>query len=156
MHDEPHTPISTPQSSAPETAPTGREARWTWGRRFGVLALWAFAGIMAGLVLVALTRPGATLPSERLAMADVAVAGGEMSAVTVNMGGNDDILVILDQRTDYLLVYGVFNQRVVEFRSRESLPELFASVRPANDPRSTPGQPGVGVPGGGTFPPGSR
>jgi hypothetical protein len=154
MHPEQHTPIPTAQPSPRDPDPAVHAERWTWGRRLGVLALWAFAGVMAGLVLVALTRPGAVLPSERAALADVAVAGGEMSAVTVNMGGNDDILVVLDQRTDYLLVYGVFNQRVVEFRARESLAELFATVRPANDPRTTPPQPVA--PGGGTFPPGSR
>ena len=64
------------------------------------------------------------------ARADVVAAGGEFAALTSDTG-SEDILVVLDQRAEQLLVYGVRNQNAIEFRGRQSLSELFLEGRRA-------------------------
>ncbi len=65
------------------------------------------------------------------ARADVVAAGGEFAALTADTG-SEDILVILDQRAEQLLVYGVRNQNAIEFRGRQSVSELFLEARRAS------------------------
>jgi hypothetical protein len=69
------------------------------------------------------------------AMADEAVARGDAAMLTLDRGNGDDMLVVLDERTESLLFYAVANQKVLEFKTMERLPALFAAARRSGTPR---------------------
>jgi len=78
------------------------------------------------------------------ALADVAIPGAEHAAVTSD-GGGDDILVIVDQRSEDLLLYRPVNGKTVDFKGRHALRQLFAEARanssivPLPEPERQPG-----------------
>lgn len=97
----------------------------------GVWVLCLSAGVLAGLVVIEVldraTRAREVVPEVRAG--DLAVGSSEYAALSLDQGGNDDILLVLDQRSESLMVYSVVNQRAVELRAREDLTELFAAAR---------------------------
>ena len=93
-------------------------------RRAGSGVLWASAAALAGLIVVQLTRIGAPT----LVMADLVAQSGDFALLTFS-GGNDDVLLVLDQRTESLLMYGVRGQNALEFKGRQDLRELFFDAR---------------------------
>jgi hypothetical protein len=81
------------------------------------------------------------------AIADVAVAGADHGMLT-SEGGGDDVLIVLDQRSESLLLYRPLNGRSVDFRGRFNLRDIFSEARatngivpmpePERDPGTTP------------------
>lgn len=86
--------------------------------------LWLAAAVLAVLAMWLGGRSLAPQPS----WADVAAQSGDYAALTVD-SGVDDLLVVLDQRTESLMVYHVKNQTSLEFRGREDVRDLFTQAR---------------------------
>lgn len=91
--------------------------------RRGNIALSLSALVLFGLIA---TVAGRGLPVARAA-AEVAQSG-DYTALTCD-GGNGDILVVLDGRTEQLFVYKVQNQNAVNIVQREDLGRIFADAR---------------------------
>ncbi|MFT3683968.1 MAG: hypothetical protein QM783_03400 [Phycisphaerales bacterium] len=78
------------------------------------------------------------------AIADVAVTGSDHGLLTSD-GGGDDVLLVLDQRTEELLLYRPSNGRTIDFRARYALRDLFNEARasggiaPMPEPERVPG-----------------
>ncbi|MFN0010427.1 MAG: hypothetical protein ACKVS8_02155 [Phycisphaerales bacterium] len=106
----------TPQNAVPAAAPVRGADRVR-------TLLWC------GVAALGVTAIGDALRTWE-ARADVVATGGEFAALTTDTG-SEDILVILDQRAEQLLIYGVRNQNAIEFRGRQSLSELFLEARRA-------------------------
>jgi hypothetical protein len=62
------------------------------------------------------------------AKAEMIAESGHLVTMTAK-GGNEDVLVILDNRTEHLTVYKVGQQNALELVQRLDLPELFQSAR---------------------------
>lgn len=90
-------------------------------------ALGATAAVLS-LVVIALALRLAPARAEMVSHV------GEYAVLTTD-GGNEEVLLVLDQRAEELYVYRVENQSVVELLARESLPELFAAARLGLGPR---------------------
>jgi hypothetical protein len=86
-------------------------------------ALWASAFVLIALIVIQAGRLG---PSE--ARADLVASGGELTALTVE-STSDDVLLVVDNRTDALMAYKIINQRELEHRKTYNLPRLFADAR---------------------------
>jgi hypothetical protein len=147
MNTSPANPL--PDLNRESPAPASSRSPGTSRLNWGTLSLWALAGVLGGALALTLSTPTSTLPSESSALADMGAWNNEMSAVTLSIGGTDDLLVVLDARSESLLVYSILNQRSVQFRFRERLPALFAAAR-VNDTNRPGGRGGGG--GGGTGP----
>lgn len=100
-------------------------------------ALWASAFVLAGLLLWQLARPGTFggpgVGAERAAMAglmarDSVTRVGEFSIMTFD-AGSDDVLAVMDGRSEELFAYRVRNQNTLEFIERQTLPDVFATGR---------------------------
>jgi len=93
--------------------------------------LWARAGlvcsamVLSTLLAIALVRSGAPASA---GMVDLVASAGDFAMLTTD-GGSDDVLVVLDQRSESLLLYRVANQQRVEFYGRQSLKDLFTTAR---------------------------
>jgi hypothetical protein len=79
------------------------------------------------------SRPGAPVVLAQSAAAlngisGMATAGGDVAALTCD-GGESDLLLVLDQRSEELLVYRPQGSRALEFVARAGLRELFAEAR---------------------------
>ncbi|MCA3004395.1 MAG: hypothetical protein ACK51N_05560 [bacterium] len=111
--------------------------------RAGVVFLGLLALALSG-VLWLLLASGQRLIGGTPALADVTSMTGDYVVATVN-GGTDDVLVVLDHRTETLLVYRLSNQTNFELRSRQSVREMFINARagsPASQPIEPPARPG--------------
>ena len=111
--------------------------------RAGVVFLGLLALALSG-VLWLLLASGHRLIGGTPALADVTSMTGDYVVATVN-GGTDDVLVVLDHRTETLLVYRLSNQTNFELRSRQSVREMFINARagsPASQPIEPPARPG--------------
>jgi len=86
-------------------------------------ALWASAFIIVALIIV---EAGRTTGS--LAMAEMVSQAGEYTVMTTE-GGTDEPLFVIDERREKLLVYQVEQQRRVQLRTIEDLPQLFRDAR---------------------------
>jgi hypothetical protein len=84
----------------------------------------ASAVVLAGLLIAQLGRVGAPAA----AYADVVAMQGGFSAATVE-AGSGDILIVLDQRSEALAIYDVFNVSTLRFVGREDLRQMFARAR---------------------------
>ena len=62
------------------------------------------------------------------ARAEMVAETGHLVAMTAQ-GGNEEILLVLDNRTEQLTAYKVGQQQALEMVQRLSLPELFSSAR---------------------------
>ena len=99
----------------------------------GAAALWASAMVILALVILQAGRLGAG----RQAMADV-ISVDDTVLLTSEVDGTEDILTVLDSRTDTLLVYGVVNRNTIELRETVNLAELFQSARGPAGPGGRP------------------
>lgn len=111
--------------------------------------LLASAMVLAGLLVVQAGRLTGGAPAAA-SYADLVASGGDFVALAVD-GGNEDVLVVLDQRTEELLVYQPRAQSSVEFKGRQSLREVFYTARrTAGLPDIGPGRPATPSGPGGT------
>lgn len=87
-------------------------------------ALWASAFVLAGMVI---------MQAGRLGVGNEAAAGvtnvGEVTVLTANTGANEDVILVLDDRTDALLVYGVENRNRVELYQNLKVSDFFQQAR---------------------------
>lgn len=98
--------------------------------RFALPALWMSAGVMLGLVL---------FRSEPLMGMQGALRGGEAWAGLVSHAGNmailtseshnEDIAIVLDGRTEQLLIYRTSVNDGVQLSQRLALPQMFVDAR---------------------------
>lgn len=86
-------------------------------------ALWASAFVISALILVQASRDGGTR-----ARAEMVSTTGEYTVMTTS-AGNDEILVVLDNRNEQLFVYRVENQRSIQLHADEDLREIFSTAR---------------------------
>jgi hypothetical protein len=85
----------------------------------GAAVLWACAFVLIAMIITQASRLGGAP-----AQARSAVAVEDMVVITAGTAANDDVLVVLDQRSDRLYVYGIENQRLRLFDGRR-VNELF-------------------------------
>lgn len=128
--------------------------------RTSVVGLWASAFVLGGLCLITLARlMGLTGGGpEAIAMASMrgepAFAGGESSGgmvtqagvytALISNGGNDDLLVVLDGRSEELLVYRPEgNQGVPQLVQRLNVQTLFTEARTRAEGRVPTGNPAL-------------
>ncbi len=88
-------------------------------------ALSASAVIIAALIIVQAGRL-LTGPDAR---ADVVATSGNVTALTVEASNSNDVLLVLDGRSEELLVYKVENQSNVELHKKYNLPRMFSDAR---------------------------
>jgi hypothetical protein len=101
------------------TPPTGAQ-----GTRLSPQAwLWASMFVLVALILMQAGRLG---PSE--ARADLVTSIGDLTALTVE-ATNDDVLLVVDDRSESLMAYKVVAQNSVELFKTYSLPRLFGEAR---------------------------
>jgi hypothetical protein len=127
--------------------------------RASVGGLWASAFVLSGLCLIALARlMGLTGGGpEAIAMASMRgepafagkdggvgmVAQAGVYTALISGGGNDDLLLVLDGRSEELLVYRPEgNQGVPQLVQRLNVPTLFTEARTRAEGR-TPSTPGA-------------
>jgi len=102
---------TTPQSRAP--------SRQGW-------PLWASAAVLAGLLIFQLGRP----PAAPVALAGNVSEIGDLTALTADAGGTEDILAILDRRAESLLIYSA-TRTSFELLQAYDLKTVFARARAA-------------------------
>ena len=85
--------------------------------------LWASAAALTGAVLLA-----ASGAFDRTAYAEMATVSGGLSAMTTD-GGNDEILVLTDDRSEALMVYQVASGKRLDLLARQDLPAMFRDAR---------------------------
>ena len=86
-------------------------------------SLWASAVVLAGLVIFTAGRLG-----ESPARADLVSAAGNVTALTVQ-SQVDDVLLVVDNRSEQLFAYKVLNQNSLELFKTYRLPQLFGDAR---------------------------
>src|SRR5262245_26569139 len=91
------------------------------GHRTPGTALLAFSAVVLGaLLLVQVARLG-LLPAAR---AEMVSEVGDFAVMTTS-GGNDEVLLVLDNRSEDLSVYRVENQSALELYQRVNLHRIF-------------------------------
>lgn len=102
------------------------------GSRGMLVASAAFLGLLlaAALFLPAGRAEASGAMASALPM-DLTTQGPDHAALTLEIGSGEDMLVLLDQRSESLLMYRVRNQSALEFRGRQDLRELFGEARRA-------------------------
>ena len=93
----------------------------------GVLA--ATAALLAAAGLLRAGGVG-TMPWDPEAKADMVGTSGDYTAMTTN-GGNEELLFLVDGRSEKLMVYRVQNGRAVQMTAGQDLRELFTTARAA-------------------------
>jgi hypothetical protein len=86
--------------------------------------LWASALVLAALVVVQAGRMGGGE-----ARADLVASVGGVTALTVAGAEGEDVLMVIDDRSEELFIYRVGNHDTLEMRRRYSLPRMFADAR---------------------------
>jgi hypothetical protein len=114
-----HTTEPTSGAPQPNSAQDQRPLHPAW-----TIVLWASAFVLAGLILVQAGRSGS---SE--ARADLVSSVGGLTALTVAGASSEDLLLVIDGRSEELFVYRVENQQNVELQRRYSLPRMFSDAR---------------------------
>jgi hypothetical protein len=89
-------------------------------------ALWASAAIIGAMIILQAGRLAGGGASARAA--DVASRAGDHAVLSFN-GGNDDVVVVLDSRSETLYVYHVENQTKVEFLGAQAVAPMFTAAR---------------------------
>ena len=117
--------------------------------------MWASAFVLAGLCLLQLSRLAGWTNSSAADAANLVLAaqplfgeaahgrGGMVSSaggytVMTATVDNEDMLLVLDSRTEQLLVYRMENLQAVQLRDRQSLPGLFMAARARSQGRGNP------------------
>ena len=98
----------------------------------GAATLWACAFILFALILTQASRLG----GPATAGAELVSHVGDLVTLTANAGNNEDILLVLDGRSDRILIYGVEQGDQLVFRSSYETAELFQTGRAASGRRS--------------------
>lgn len=116
-----------PNASTPST-PAARPGLLS---RLAVPALWMIAGVMLG---IALFRGDESSAQDIIrGMANRANAGmvshSGTYAVLTSESGNEDLVVVLDHRTESILIYRGDLQRGIELQQRLNLPRTFEDAR---------------------------
>ena len=93
------------------------------GGRFSQAALWASACVIAALIIVQAGRMG-----PEPARADVVSSVGGMTALTFE-SQSEDLLAVIDGRSENLFVYRVENKNSLDLLRSYSLPTVFAEAR---------------------------
>jgi hypothetical protein len=87
--------------------------------------LWASGAALAALILVqASGLPGNAARAEMVSQA------GEFTMLTTD-SGTEEVLVVLDNRSEQLLIYRVKSQKTLELMQNVSVARLFESARQA-------------------------
>lgn len=98
----------------------------------------------AGLLHVWTSGPSASAQSAN-GLSGMTAATADTALLTCD-GGNEDVLLVLDQQGEEILVYAPKSTTALEFKGRHGLRELFAEGRVrAGVPTSTPTPNGPGV-----------
>ena len=100
----------------------GREA-FASPSRTGSTALWASAVVLCGLILTQASNLGTGQ-----AQAGLVSQVSELTAMTVR-SGSEEVLMVLDNRTEELYVYQVQNQKSVQLMEKYSVPQMFINAR---------------------------
>ena len=94
----------------------------------GACALWASAFVLMGLILMQAGQYG----SGPAAHAAGSVSEDEgMTILTARSQNDEDVLVVIEQATERLFVFGVENNRSIRAYDARSLPQLFGENRSA-------------------------
>lgn len=88
-------------------------------------ALSASALLIAALIVV---QAGKLLSGPE-ARADLVAATGNVTVLTVEASNSNDVLLVLDNRSEELLVYRVENQSNVDLYKKYNLPRMFSDAR---------------------------
>lgn len=88
-------------------------------------ALSASAILIAALVIVQAGR----LLSGPEAKADLVSTSGSVTALTVEASNSNDILIVLDGRSEEIMVYKIENQTSIELHKKLNLPRMFSEAR---------------------------
>jgi hypothetical protein len=91
----------------------------------GAATLWASALIIVALILTQASK----LAGPSAAHAGMVSEIGDLVVLTASAGNNEDVLVILDGRSEKILIYGVNGQRQLEYRSNYEVGDLFVQGR---------------------------
>lgn len=111
-------------SKTTTAAPTGPRINANGWLALGALGL---AGVLAFLWTSRPSSPAGFFESTALANPMVSHAGGV--AMMTTDSGTDEILVVLDSRTESMLVYRVDSGSVFELLQRASLPQMFVDAK---------------------------
>lgn len=90
----------------------------------GSPALWASAMVIFAMVIAA---AGARFGGSQ-ARADVATVG-DIVTTNIRSGADEDVVAVLDSRSEIMLVYRVENRVRVELVQSLKLPEVFAEAK---------------------------
>ena len=96
---------------------------FTKSGRVSQAALWASACVIAALIIVQAGRMG-----ETPARADLVSSVGGMTALTFE-SQSEDLLAVIDGRSESLFVYKVENKNSLDLLRSYSLPTLFSEAR---------------------------
>lgn len=102
------------------------ERRWG-GVDTGAATLWASAFVVLAMIITQVGR----FSSGDAAMAD-AVSRGDVTVVTAGAQNNEEILLVLDSRSEVLAVYGVENQRNLRQYQAEDVARMFENATRSN------------------------
>ncbi|MDX9911328.1 MAG: hypothetical protein RBS39_05815 [Phycisphaerales bacterium] len=92
--------------------------------RVGSAALWASAVVLCGLILTQASSLGTST-----AQAGLVSQVSELTALTVRSGA-EDLLLVLDNRTEELYVYQIGSKgNSVELIDKESVSQMFTNAR---------------------------
>lgn len=105
--------VLAPQDSSLKPQALPRSVRW----------LQASALVLLGLVMA---KAAPLLGGE--ARADMVARSGSYIVMTTD-GGNEEVLVIIDERSETVSVYKVVNQQNVQLFQRADLREIFTAAR---------------------------
>jgi hypothetical protein len=85
--------------------------------------LWASAFVIAAMILVVAGRGGGLE-----ARGEMVSRVGEYTLLSTD-GGNEDVIVVLDSRSEELMVYKIVRQRSVDLMQKINLKETFSDAR---------------------------
>lgn len=86
------------------------------------LALWASAFVLIGLIILAAGRVSP-------ARADMVTSAGTVTALTVECTTPEDLLCVVDNRSETLCVYKIINQNNLELYRTYNLPQMYSGAR---------------------------
>ncbi len=88
-------------------------------------ALTASALIIAALIVV----QGSRVLTGQPAQADVVSTTGSFTALTCEVSNSNDVLLVLDGRSEELTVYRVENQNNLELHKKYNVPRMMSDAR---------------------------
>lgn len=91
-------------------------------------ALWASAVVLAALIVVEL---GGVFAPARSATAQSPSVAGDLTMVPAGAGDNEDVLIMIESRSEKLSVYGITGRNKVDLLQTYDLGRLFQEARAA-------------------------